>query len=218
MGENPNNVHCFGSSGLDDIHKLKTLTKKKMYQDLKLTSDKEVIMVTYHPSTVNGESGQKAIGSLLQALDNFNENIIFTSANVDTGGASINNRVRQYVKKNSNAQIFKNLGRVHYFTLMKNAQCMIGNSSSGLCEAPSFKLAVVNLGNRQKGRLQAKNVINVGTSRNNIVQGINKALSSRFRKSLAKVTNPYHKGLVAPKIVKVLIETDLNALKKGQEI
>ncbi len=212
MGEKPSMVFSFGSPGLEDFHKIKSLTKKQFCKELGLRPDKKIILITYHPVTLSNktDSSIKVFRNILTAIEGYEENIVLTGVNADLDGRKINSAAREFVKKRKNAYFITNLGRVNYISMLKHANVMIGNSSSGICEAPTFKLPVVNIGDRQKGRLRGSNVIDTSNEVKSIIKGIQTAQSSDFKLSLTDKGNPYYKGEVIEKIVGILKNTSLS--------
>lgn len=207
MGESQKNVFCCGAPGVDSIYKLKLLNKNSLSREIGLPPDKKIGIVTYHPVTIENNTAESQMSEIVKALYNFQDIYwVFTLSNADTGGRIINTMINDFVKNNSNrGKAFASLGQVRYISLLKYADVMVGNSSSGIIEAPSFELPVVNIGNRQKGRLRTKNVIDVpvfGIKR--ITTSIKKALSKEFKDSLKGLQNPYGKGDTSVKIVKII--------------
>lgn len=206
MGESPNRVFCVGASGIDNIKRLKLLSHKELCKRLNIPGHNKIGIVTYHPPTLQEEKGGE-ITELLGVLKEIKDIYwIFTSTNPDCGSRLIMRKINEFVEKHhKNAKLFLSLGQENYLSLLKNSVLMIGNSSSGLIEAPSFKLPVVNIGDRQSGRLKAENVIDIARCRRDaILQAINKAKSSGFRCLLKGIRNPYGNGGTSQKVVKVL--------------
>jgi GDP/UDP-N,N'-diacetylbacillosamine 2-epimerase (hydrolysing) len=208
MGERPENVFCYGAPGLDNIARLPLLTKKDLISELEIPENMRIGVVTYHPSTLEKVSLKEQTEEMLGALENFP--IIFwvlTYSNADTGGKLIVETMKKFVKNNTHkAKIFVSLGQIRYISLLKYAAVMVGNSSSGMIEAPAFKLPVVNIGDRQRGRIKAKNIINVvQCDKVQLTRAIQKALSAEFRKTLAGMKNPYVRdGNASKQIVETL--------------
>ncbi len=206
MGEEPKNVFCFGAPGLDNIYKLRLINRKELYQELKLPN-KKIGVVTYHPVTLEKGTSEFHISELLQALKDFVEIYwIFTLPNADTGGRIIIESINNFFKSNPDkGKAFISLGQVKYLSLLKYATVMVGNSSSGLIEAPSFELPVVNIGNRQRGRVRGKNVIDITECKKEIIiKAVKKAISLEFKASLKGMRNPYGNGGTSKKIIKKL--------------
>ena len=193
MGENPKRVFNYGMAGLDHIYKLDLLTKEELEKKINFKFDNKTAIVTYHPVTLE-KNNEGQIDNLLEAIKQFDLKVIFTKSNADSGGRIINKKIKKFVNKNSNKHIFiDNLGQVKYLSTLKYVDLMIGNSSSGLLEAPSFKLPVVNIGDRQKGRIKADNVIDCNYDKTNIKKAIKKALSIKFINKIENIKNPYDK-------------------------
>lgn len=217
MGEEPWRVYNVGQPGLENIKRLKLLEKEKLEYELKMKFDKKVFLITYHPVTLDVQNTEKQMNNLLGAISKFDAKYIFTYPNADYGNKIIIDKINEFKQKHDNVYIFHNLGQVKYLSLMKYADVMIGNSSSGIIEAPSFKLPVVNIGDRQKGRLRNKNIIDVDYDEIQIIEGINKALyDKKFIDSLNSLENIYGDGNTSKKVVNVLknIKIDRNLLCK----
>lgn len=223
MGENPENVFCVGAPGLDNVNKLKMLTREELFKTLQLPLGRSLGVVTYHPVTLEKDTVQSQISVILEALREV-QNIywIVTLPNADTGGRIITELIYDFVNKSlDNGKVFISLGQQRYLSLLKYADIMVGNSSSGLIEAPSYELPVVNIGNRQKGRFRAENVIDVPTSeKKDIVAAIGRAISKEFRESLAGLRNPYGDGRTSARIIEKFktISLDNKIIKQFHEI
>jgi UDP-hydrolysing UDP-N-acetyl-D-glucosamine 2-epimerase len=207
MGEPPERIFCFGAPGLDNIKKLKLLNKKKLAAILGLPLEKSWGILTYHPVTLEKGTAQFQILEILEVLGEFKEIFwVITMPNADTESRIIISLIKEFAKENPRkSKLFTSLGTLNYLSLMKYLIVMVGNSSSGIIEAPSFQLPVVNIGSRQKGRIQAKNVVDVPVCKKNTIKaGIKKAISKGFRNSLEGNLNPYGEGDVSDKIVAVL--------------
>jgi UDP-N-acetylglucosamine 2-epimerase (non-hydrolysing)/GDP/UDP-N,N'-diacetylbacillosamine 2-epimerase (hydrolysing) len=175
-----------------------------------LRLDRAPLLVTFHPVTLDYERTEWHIAELLSALDNFDMPIVFSLPNSDTGGRVIISEIKNFVSSHSSAQMVDSLGTQGYFSLMSLAAAMVGNSSSGIIEAPSFNLPVVNIGSRQEGRIRAENVIDVGYESEAIVKGVKRAIQPEFRQKLKGLHNPYGTGYAAEKIVKRLKKVELD--------
>lgn len=208
MGEKPENVFCFGAPGLDNIYKLSLLDKKTLYQELELSNNKNKIgVVTYHSVTLEEGTAESQFFELLQALRNFPHVYwVFTVPNADTGGRVIIKLINDFIMESpEKGKVFASLGQIRYLSLLKRAVLMIGNSSSGLIEALSFELPVVNIGDRQSGRVRGQNVIDVATCKKELItDAIEKALSIEFKNSLKGMKNPYGEGHASQKIIEKL--------------
>jgi len=207
MGEAPNRIFCFGAPGLDNIYRLDLLGKKALLRELGLPANKKIGVITCHSTTLDMNSAELNMSEILRAVQAFKDIYwVFTMPNADTGGRVIAGLANTFVKNNpAVCKAFISLGRVLYLSLLKHAAVMIGNSSSGLIEAPSFKLPVVNIGKRQLGRIRGNNVIDVAEcKKENIVKAVNTAISAEFRRSLRGMNNPYGEGKASKKIVESL--------------
>lgn len=220
MGESPKRVFNFGAPGLDQLFREPLMTRPELERDLQIKLNEPVALVTYHPETHDATSGRDQIRSVLAAIERSGIKAVFTMANADADGVAINASIRRLCAKHP--ERFKwmpNLGRRRYLSCLKHFSVMIGNSSSGLTEAPSFHLPVVNIGDRQRGRVRAKNIIDVPRDQDAIEKGIKRALSSRFRTSLRGMRNPYdrfHDGRASERIKDVLRDVEVTGelLKK----
>ena len=175
--------------------------------------------MTYHPVTYKNNSDINQFEVILDMVGKFSEIYwIFTLPNADTGSRKIIEQIEAFVHNNSEiACLFNSLGQLRYLSLLKNASLMIGNSSSGIIEAPSFELPVVNIGDRQKGRIRAANVIDVPVcEQDEIEKAINKAVSKDFRDSITGLENPYGTGNASEKIVEILRTVSLSDMSKKQ--
>jgi UDP-N-acetyl-D-glucosamine 2-epimerase, UDP-hydrolysing len=220
LGENPNKIFNVGALGLENIAKLKLLSKEDFETSINFKLDKKyAFLVTFHPVTLEKSTSGEQTKQLLDALDKFkNCKIIFTKANSDTDGRIVNQMIDDYVAKNTSKTVcFTSLGQLRYLSALQYVNAVIGNSSSGLLEAPSFKIATVNIGDRQRGRIMANSVIQCNCSSQDIETAINKAISSEFKEILKTTENPY-KGVEDPskEIVEVLKSIDLNDILKKQ--
>ncbi len=218
MGEQPEKVFCFGAPGLDSIHRLKLRKKQELANELKLPVERQWGILTYHP-VIHENNVKNYIETLLNVVKGFSEIYwIITLPNADTGSRAIIKEIEEFVHNNPEiACLFSSLGQLRYLSLLKNATIMVGNSSSGLIEAPSFELPVVNIGDRQKGRIRAANVIDVPTCDKNILEtAMDKAVSKKFRESLQGLTNPYGEGHTSEKIVEILRTVSLSNSSKKQ--
>lgn len=220
MGEYPKTVFNFGAPGLDQMYRMKFLTKKELADQLKFELDGNTAVVTYHPVTLEKQSPIVQVEALLKSIEKFALKTIFTLSNADTRGSKINKMIEVFCKKNPmQYRLVANLGQFLYYNCLKHFDVMIGNSSSGIIEAPSFKMPVVNIGDRQKARLKPKNVIDANYSQKDITRGIKKAISKQFRSSLKNIRNPYDRyrdGGSSRRIKEVLktIELDEGLIKK----
>ena len=204
MGENPENVFCFGAPGLDNVYKLALLSREELSKELEFPYDRKIGVVTYHSVTLEKDTAELQISELLNALQYIKDIYwIFTLPNADTGGRIIGRKIEDFLNKNPDkGKLFTSLGQLRYLSLMKHASIMVGNSSSGLIEAPSFELPVVNIGDRQRGRVRAQSVIDVvKCEKESIENAIKHALSSDYKNVLKGMKNPYGEGDASEKII-----------------
>jgi len=211
MGEEPCRVVVSGAPSIDNLYSYKLFSRNEIKENYGFDLVKPALIVTYHPVTLEYEHTKTQMIELLQALDETNfSTIIFTYPNADTSGRLIIEMITDFVAKHERAHVATNLGTKGYFSLMQHATAMVGNSSSGIIEAASFKLPVVNIGNRQRGRICGKNVIHVGNNRQEIHKGIKKALSPEFKTSLNDLINHYGDGHASERIVQKLKEITID--------
>jgi GDP/UDP-N,N'-diacetylbacillosamine 2-epimerase (hydrolysing) len=216
LGEQPKNVFNVSALGIENINKLKLLTKSEFEDSIKFKLNKINFLVTFHPVTLDNLSAEEQFKQLLIALDIFKDtNIIFTKPNSDTDGRVIIQLIDEYVKNNSHKAIsFTSLGQLRYLSAIQFVDVVIGNSSSGLIEVPSFKKATINIGDRQQGRVKATSVIDCGTNSSDIKKAITKALSIEFKEKLNSSINPYGNKNSSFEIAKVLKSINLNGIVK----
>jgi UDP-N-acetylglucosamine 2-epimerase (non-hydrolysing)/GDP/UDP-N,N'-diacetylbacillosamine 2-epimerase (hydrolysing) len=213
LGEEPWRVIVSGAPALDTIRSLRVLTREELWSRYGLEVDSRTLLVTYHPVTLEYEDTEWQVRELLSALQIIDLPVIFTAPNADTNGRVIRRLVEKFVGSRamrSTARLVENLGSEAYLSVMAYAAAMAGNSSSGIIEAPSFHLPVVNIGTRQTGRVRGENVIDVGYGRNEIVDGIRRAVSPDFRGRLSELANPYGDGHASRVIVQRLKEVALD--------
>lgn len=205
LGEAPARVIVSGAPSLDQLRQTRLLTRNEFAERFHITLPEAFLLVTYHPVTLEYEQTDWQIQQLLAALRQTGLPVLFTMPNADTNGRTIRDYIRQYVAAQTDspmpAYVVENLGTQGYASAMHMATAMVGNSSSGILEAPWFKLPVVNIGNRQRGRTRAANVIDVDCATDAILQGIQLAISADFRHRLTTQSHPFGDGYAAVKIV-----------------
>lgn len=204
MGEEPWRVTVSGAPSLDNLHDVALLGADTLERQHGFDLSHPPLLVTYHPVTLDYANTEYQMTELLAALTACALPLIFTFPNADTSGRKIIEMIQFFVKGTPSARVSANLGTNVYFSLMARASAMVGNSSSGIVEAASFKLPVVNIGDRQRGRFHAGNVIDCGYSRAQILAAIRRAVSQEFRATLRDLANPYGDGHAAERIVAVL--------------
>lgn len=205
MGEEPERVFCVGAMGVENALHISLLSKEELEQSLNFRLDKPYAVVTFHPVTLEKNTARQQAEELIQALSHFKDmKFIITKANADTEGRVINQLFEKFSIKCENAVLFDSLGMRRYLSALKYSSMVIGNSSSGLLEAPSFHIATVNIGSRQKGRLQGKTVINCDSNEKEIVEAIILGKTEAFQNKIKEEPNPYGDGNTSSKIVEIL--------------
>lgn len=218
LGEHPDRVFCVGAIGIENILKESLLSKTELEVAINFKLDKPYAMVTFHPVTLEDGDPEKQMKELFFVCKQHHEmNFIFTKANADTSGRIINKMIDKFVEENDNVVAFTSLGTKKYLSALKYSAMVIGNSSSGLIEAPSFGIPTINVGDRQKGRLQAKSVINCLPVSEELEKAITLVLSDKFRNKTKAMINPYGDGDTSKKItntIKAFFTEDKFDLKK----
>ncbi len=216
LGEDPEMVFNVGALGVENIRRISLMERSELGQDIRFNLEKPYFLITYHPVTLEKDVSEGQVKSILDALDAFpGYNIIFTEANADTDGRVINRLIGEYTEKQSErCLIVKSLGNRRYLSAMKYASTIIGNSSSGIIEAPTLKVPTVNIGDRQKGRIMAASIINCDPDSNAIRHAIDHVLSPAFQESLQVTSNPYDRPGTCSTIVGLLAKTDISGITK----
>ena len=220
LGENPERVFYVGALGVENIKKINLMTKEELERSIHFEIDENTVIVTYHPVTLENNTVEEQFLNLLEVLDrNPKIRMIFTKANADTNGRIVNELIDKYAAQNSErACAFMSLGQKRYLSALKYCRIVIGNSSSGIIEAPSFGKPIINIGDRQKGRICADSVINCGYTQQEIQQAMETALTEEFENKARNCRNPYEKENTAANIISVIKDYLLNdkiKLKKG---
>ncbi|ABK61530.1 MULTISPECIES: UDP-N-acetylglucosamine 2-epimerase [Clostridium] len=211
MGEEEKNVYVVGAPGIDYIKNTKYLSREEVLKRFNLKDDKIFIM-TQHPVTTEKHMVSNQIEETLSAIAKLGVQTIISYPNSDNGGREIIKVIEKYREKYDFLKVFKNLSQVEYLSLLNTADVMIGNSSSGIIEAPSFKLPVVNIGTRQQGRLRACNIVDISYSKKEILDAIDKVLyDEEFRKNLENCENPYGDGKAGERIADILSKIQINS-------
>ncbi|MCF6340281.1 MAG: UDP-N-acetylglucosamine 2-epimerase [Sulfurimonas sp.] len=202
LGEHPSRVFNVGGLGIDNIKKLKLLSKDEFEKSIDFKLNKKNILVTFHPVTLENSTAKEQFNELLLAVDELQDTtIIFTKANSDRDGRVINSMIDEYVSKNSDKSMeFTSLGQLRYLSALQYTDAVVGNSSSGLLEAPSFHIGTINIGDRQKGRAKANSVIDSFPGKNDIQKAFEKLYTNEFQETLKTVQNPYGDGGASEKI------------------
>jgi UDP-hydrolysing UDP-N-acetyl-D-glucosamine 2-epimerase len=206
LGEHEDQVFNVGAIGLDNIEQMPLLDKQELERSLNISLQGEIILVTFHPVTLEGKTSKDQMQELLEALESFGRGqIIFTMPNADADGKVIRTMINQFVfEHQGKALAFDNLGQLNYLSLMRAASVVVGNSSSGIIEAPSFGIPTINIGDRQKGRIAADTVIQSQPKAPEIIKALEKAFDPSFRELCKNVTNPYGNGGTTEKIISIL--------------
>lgn len=216
LGEQPDSVFNVGGLGIDNIIKLTLLSKEEFEESINFKLNKNNILITFHPTSLEKATAQRQFNELLLALDEQeNTALIFTKANSDTDGRVINQMIDEYVSKNKDKAVgFTSLGQLRYLSALQYMDMVVGNSSSGLAEVPTFKKATINIGDRQKGRIKARSVIDCLPIKKEILNAFNLALSKEFKCVLQAVENPYGDGGASSKIKSIIQNINLTGMVK----
>lgn len=211
MGEEPTRVFNVGATGVENILNEELLTKRELEESLGFNLTDKYVVGTYHPVTLENNSAESQITELLNALEQKNEYFyLFTKANADTNGRIINSMLEKYEMTHSNLRLVDSLGMKRYLSALKYSSFVIGNSSSGLIEAPSLGVATINIGERQKGRVQGESIVNCNPVTSDIIKAIIKVEDEQFQKHIRECVNPYGNGGSSAKIVSVIEDYILN--------
>ena len=216
LGEQPQNVYNVGALGIENINRHTLMDKETFEKSIDFKLNKKNFLITYHPVTLDNSSAKQQFKGLLQALDVLTDTpLIFTKPNADTDGRVIVELIDKYVAKNPDKAVaFTSLGQLRYLSAIQYMDAVIGNSSSGLIEVPSFKVPTINIGDRQQGRVKGISVIDCDANEAEIGKSIEKALSPDFRLLLEESENPYGVKNPSAEIVRVIKETNLNDIIK----
>lgn len=215
MGENPKMIFNVGGLGIDNILKLKFIEKNELEKRLNFKFGKRNLLVTYHPVTLEEQTSEHQIKEILSALSELKDTkIIFTMPNADPDGKIIFDLITEFCENNNQCSAYISLGQETYLSCLRQVDCVIGNSSSGIIEVPTFKKATINIGDRQKGRLKAESIIDCKPNKKEIIEAINFIFSPNFQNSLKKIINPYGNGGATTKIIKTIEEINLKSILK----
>lgn len=217
LGEQPDRVFVVGGLGLDSIKNLRLLDREKLESSLNFDLGNKSLLVTFHPVTLEISTAEEQMLELFTALSDLTDTqLIFTLSNSDMEGRKLNNMVQKFVAQNKNSCAFTSLGELRYLSCIALVDGVVGNSSSGLLEVPTFMKGTINIGDRQRGRLQASSVINCDPDHASIGKAIKKLYSTEFQKSLRSVSNPYGGGGASKIIASTLKSIELDGLLKKQ--
>jgi GDP/UDP-N,N'-diacetylbacillosamine 2-epimerase (hydrolysing) len=210
LGEHPERVFQVGGLGVDNILKMKLLEREELEVAMNFEFREKNLMITFHPVTLEHGTSVGQMDELLSVLEKLNDTqLIITMPNSDTDGRVLFQMIKEFVAKHPHAEAFTSLGHLRYLSCIKYVDGVVGNSSSGLTEVPSFKKGTVNIGDRQKGRLKAESVIDCEPNKNSIVKAITKLYSSEFQTTLTLAKNPYGVGGASKKIIRKLEKINL---------
>jgi GDP/UDP-N,N'-diacetylbacillosamine 2-epimerase (hydrolysing) len=215
LGEQPERVFLVGGLGIDSIKRLNLLDRAELEASLDFKLGQKNLLITFHPVTLETATAVDQMEELLAALTELkNTQLIFTLPNADTYGRALIKMVEQFVAQHPNARAYTSLGQLRYLSCIAQVDGVVGNSSSGLAEVPSFKKGTINIGDRQRGRLQAESVINSAPTRQSIAAALERLYDSDFQASLSQVRNPYGKGDASEKIIAAVKSVALDDVLK----
>lgn len=218
LGEAPDRVFHVGGLGVDNIMQLELLTREDLETDLNFQFLSNNLLITFHPVTLENNTSADQMDQLLVALSQLEDTgLIFTMPNADTDGRILFEKIKSFCRGRKHAKAYESLGQLRYFSCIRHVNAVIGNSSSGLLEVPSFKKATINIGDRQRGRLKASSVIDCAPNASSILQAIDNIFSTDFLDRLELTVNPYGKGGASKSIVSFLenMSFDMNLFKKN---
>ena len=215
LGEQPEHVFKVGGLGIDSIHRLQLLSRDELQVALNFRFLQRNLLVTFHPVTLECNTGTEQMKELLAALSKLSDTgLIFTMPNADTEGRALFEQIQEFCEKHPQAKAYTSLGQLRYLSCMRHVDGVVGNSSSGLLEAPSFKKGTINIGDRQKGRLKAQSIIDCQPIEGSVSNAIVKMFLPQFQDKLSTVENPYGDGGASEAIVKILESCSLNDILK----
>jgi len=215
LGEQPGTVFNVGGLGIDNVCKLNLLGRQELESTLDLRLNEKNLVVTFHPTTLEANAAAHQMHQLLSALKILADTcLIFTISNADNESRILIRMLERFVDDHPNAYLFKSLGQVRYLSLLQHVDGVIGNSSSGLMEAPSFNKGTVNIGNRQRGRLKADSVIDCLPEKHSISDAIRLLYSEKFQASLHSIKNPYGNGGASERVVRILAQHPIEGILK----
>jgi len=215
LGEQPDRVFNVGGLGIDNINKLKLLSKEEFENIINFNLGTKNLLVTFHPVTLETLTSEVQFKELLDSLDELqNTKIIFTKANSDTDGRVINKMIEDFVASRNNTVAFTSMGQLNYLSALQFMDAVVGNSSSGLLEAPSFNIGTIDIGDRQKGRIKADSVISCSPKKEDINKSLKKLYSKGFQNIVKNVKNPYGSGGASQKIISIIKDINLKGILK----
>lgn len=207
LGEEPDRVFNFGDVGIEAVRLVPVMTRQELERSIDFVLDKPYMSVTFHPVTLEVQEAEHQMQELLWALEAFEDmKFVITKANADAGGRRINKMIDSFVAEHDNCAAYASLGIKRYVNLLRCSEGIIGNSSSGIIEAPAIGIPTVNIGNRQKGRLQADSIINCTPKKDEIVRALRESQTQEFRERARQTVNPYGDGNASERIVQTITE------------
>jgi GDP/UDP-N,N'-diacetylbacillosamine 2-epimerase (hydrolysing) len=213
LGESENNIFHVGSMGVENVTRLKLLSKNQLEKELNINFNRKTLLITFHPETLSELTPEEQINPLLKSLNKIQDtNFLFTMSNSDVGGDKINNKIIQFIERNKNAYFFKNLGYLKYLSAVKFCSAVVGNSSSGIIEAPSLNIPSVNIGSRQLGREKHLTVYDCPNNKEKILDVCMSVLTNP-KKLTNQMKPPYEKSQPSYNIMKIVEKIDLDELK-----
>jgi GDP/UDP-N,N'-diacetylbacillosamine 2-epimerase (hydrolysing) len=215
LGEQPDRVFCVGGLGVDSITKLKLLEREELENALGFELGARSLLITFHPATLEGDVSSRQMTELLAALHDLTDTqLVFTMPNADTHSRVLRDLIGEFVTRHPNARAYESLGSLRYLSCVRQVDAVVGNSSSGLTEVPTFRKATINIGERQRGRLRAASVIDCEPDRVSIADALQRLYLPTFRASLDGVRNPYGDGGASERIVQQLAQQPLTSIIK----
>lgn len=207
LGEEPGRVYNYGDVGLESVRLVPVMSRQELEQSIDFLLDRPYMSVTFHPVTLEVQEAERQMQELLDALEEFNDmKFIFTKSNADAGGRKINKMIDSFVAGHDNCAAYASLGIKRYVNLLRFSEGMIGNSSSGIREAPTIGIPTINIGNRQKGRLQADSILNCAPKKEEIIKAVRESQTQSFKERARNTVNPYGDGNTSEKIVQTITE------------
>lgn len=215
LGEQPERVFLVGGLGIDSIKRLKLLDRAALEASIDFQLGAKNLLVTFHPVTLETSAAEDQMAELLAALAELKDTqLVFTMPNADTDGRALIKMVQQFVAQHPNARAYTSLGQLRYLSCVAQVDGVVGNSSSGLAEVPSFKKGTINIGDRQRGRLQATSVINCAPTRLGISAALKRLYTADFQVNLSQTRNPYGDGGASEKVVKTIKHCAIDGIAK----
>ena len=215
LGEQPERVHCVGGLGVDIIKNTRLLDRADLEASLDFKLRARNLLITFHPATLHDESPVDQMNELLAAVEGLEDTgLIFTLPNADSGGRELSATLNAFVVRHVNARAYTSLGQLRYLSCMAHCDGVIGNSSSGLLEAPTLKKGTINIGDRQLGRLQASSIINCRAKRDEIAGALQKLYSPTFQADLGAVSSPYGDGGASARVINIVKKMPLDGILK----